>query len=287
MKIINYLYAYTSNNIFRTTDISDSILRVSKYNSGEEQINRLFSSNASDTIKADIVLNNILINYSLWYFADSFHCLEIDQNTIIDIIKYVYEIAEKNEYYINAMNVYNRIKIEEKNGHFSNLDDKDLKSLYTKYGNISFKGIADKLYYDYKGAKHVNIYKLRILEELVKNNFKDTPHAKLEVTYDKSLNLINVDFKLSEVAESLTDFCEKAEVSRSASYNRCISILYETLGLKKDDFDRLNNETEYLDTMNNTDNSTKKQIPYFVPKNSKYILDVGPGGGAMIEDLAK
>jgi len=153
--------------------------------------------------------------------------------------------------------------------------------------DISFKKLADIMYYDYDNGsgmrKHVNIYKQRIIEAYT--NERTTKHISVDSPYCGT-NILMFTFSFSKTADKLIDFCIEAELENDISCHQAISMLYSLFGWKKDKFDRLNAEDKYLETMNNSsDNSGKKGILDFVVGES--VLDVGSGGGVLLKELSE
>ena len=144
---------------------------------------------------------------------------------------------------------------------------------------ISFKPLADSLYYDYEGKKHINVYKKRIIEKYLRDS--STENVNLDVKL--SGGAVLVDFKFSKVCEKLIDFCVEAERSGLLTFEKSITVLYDMFGFRRDEFDRLNNEDKYLSTMNAADNSTKYTTLDYVTGNR--IVDVGSGGGVLLDKL--
>ena len=147
-----------------------------------------------------------------------------------------------------------------------------------KVDHLNFKPLADSLYYDYEGKKHINIYKLRIIEKYLNDNSTENVSLSLEL----SNKTLCIDFKFSSVCEKLIDFCVEAERSGLLTFEKSIGVLYEMFGFKRDEFDRLNNEEKYLATMNDAAESKKSIAQKVVGKT---IVDVGSGGGIMLDLL--
>ena len=153
--------------------------------------------------------------------------------------------------------------------------------------HISFEKIMHELYYDLKGAKKINIYKKRIIEKLLNNidinnfNKKSLKDENIEIGFEVKNNMLYLTFKFSAISEKLIDFCVISE-GQGALYERAIIMLYDMFQLRRDEYDRFNNEESYLETMNNSTNFKAKLIDYVVGDS---VLDVGPGGGALIDLL--
>ena len=144
---------------------------------------------------------------------------------------------------------------------------------------VSFKPIADSLYYDYEGRKHLNVYKERILEAYM----RDASVGYVEVCAERIGSAVMASFRFLPVCEKLIDFCVEAERSGLLSFEKSITVLYDMFGFRRDGFDRLNNESKYLATMNDTEASTKNSIIDYAVGTR--IVDVGSGGGVLLDLL--
>ncbi|MBR1567927.1 MAG: methyltransferase [Lachnospiraceae bacterium] len=145
--------------------------------------------------------------------------------------------------------------------------------------HINFKPLADSLYYDYEGRKHINVYKKRIIEKYL----RDDSIQNVELTAEVVHNTLYIDFQFTRVCEKLIDFCVEAERCGMLTYEKSIVVLYDMFGFRKDAFDRLNNEDKYLSTMNDTAASTKNTIIEYVVGDR--VADVGSGGGILLDKL--
>ena len=149
--------------------------------------------------------------------------------------------------------------------------------------HLNFKPLADAMYYDYEGKKHVNTYKQRILERWLSDQDEYGQHVRLSFEKNRISVLVGVSF--TPVCQKLIDFCVEAERSGLLSYEKSITMLYDTFGFRRDSFDRLNNEEKYLETMNSAQESTKLSILDHITGNT--IVDVGSGGGVLLDELEK
>ena len=152
--------------------------------------------------------------------------------------------------------------------------------------NITFEHIMKTIYTDYNGKRVINLFKKRIVEEYLRNIKLDdilnnhlylSPHISFKLTKTNSVLLF--DFKFSIQESKLIDFCMVASTSDSI-YKKSIYLLYDLFGFRKDEYDRFYNEIEYLNTMNSSLQYKAKILDFMVGKN---ILDVGPGGGALMD----
>ncbi len=144
---------------------------------------------------------------------------------------------------------------------------------------LSFKPLSDGLYYDYQGKKHLNVYKERIVEKYMRDNST----SNVELVVKRIGRAVLVDFRLSAVCEKLIDFCVEAERCGLLTFEKSITVLYDTLGFRRDAFDRLNNEEKYLSVMNDSEESTKNTIIDYV--TGQTAVDVGSGGGVLLDLL--
>lgn len=158
--------------------------------------------------------------------------------------------------------------------------------------HVDFSKLMKNIHYNFQGKKQINIYKKRIIENLLaqlsleeivsnsQNNAKST-HLSFSSVYGSLLGNLHIDFEFSLPSSKLIDFCEAAEGTNSL-YDKAIILLFDLFGLRRDEFDRMKNETDYLATMNqNTDD--KRKILDYVTGNT--VLDIGPGGGVLLDLL--
>jgi len=131
------------------------------------------------------------------------------------------------------------------------------------------------LYYDYENKKHINVYKKRIIEKYLRD--ASTENVELIVSFVGKAAYVDISF--SKVCEKLIDFCVEAERSGLLTFEKSITVLYDMFGFRRDEFDRMNNEDKYLQTMNDTKNTI---VNYAV---GDCIVDVGSGGGVLLDLL--
>lgn len=149
--------------------------------------------------------------------------------------------------------------------------------------HLNFKPLADTMYYDYDGRKHVNIYKQRIIERWLSDPEEYSQHVSY--AFEKNSVSLLIGVRFTPACEKLIEFCVEAERSGLLSYEKSIKLLYDTFGFRRDGFDRMNNEDKYLDTMNQAQTSTKLSILGYVTGNR--VIDVGSGGGILLDELEK
>lgn len=152
--------------------------------------------------------------------------------------------------------------------------------------DINFKPIADWLYYDYHGKeKRANVYKLRVLENYLKDKSDKNMELVFNVSDNKKFKYIEVSCKLTPACEAFVNFCVTAENENDISYKEAVYLLMDYFKLRRDKFDRLNNEKEYLKTMDNAENSRKPEIIKYI--EGKSVVDVGSGSGVLLDTIEK
>ena len=164
------------------------------------------------------------------------------------------------------------------------------KYVSDKTYHLSLEALMRSLYLDYKNKKEVNLYKKRIIENYLKeisfeniinDNINPNPHITYKVR--KVNNTLEFNFIFSIEARKLIEFCEVAG-SSNVLYQKSIYMLYDLFGFRRDSYDRFYNELDYLQTMNSAVKDKSIILDYIVGKK---VLDVGPGGGVMLDLIEK
>ncbi len=145
--------------------------------------------------------------------------------------------------------------------------------------HLNFHPLSATMYYDYEGKRHINVYRLRVIQKYLRDRSNENVRFQLR----RKRDTLYVDFVFHPACEKLVDFCVAAERSGLLSYEKAITILMDVFGFRLDAFDRLNNEDKYLSTMNDAEESTKASIADYVTGGS--VVDVGSGGGVMLDLL--
>lgn len=158
--------------------------------------------------------------------------------------------------------------------------------------HVDFSSLMRNIHYNFQGKKQINIYKKRIIEDylgqlsmedilLTRHGKADSTHLRFSEKGNEALGNLRINFEFSTPSLKLIDFCEAAEGTNSL-YDKAIILLFDLFGLRRDEFDRMKNEKDYLETMNqNIDD--KQRILDYVTGNT--ILDIGPGGGVLLDLL--
>lgn len=171
----------------------------------------------------------------------------------------------------------------------------ELNTIFTMIANcgldgvehIDFYNLLKELSYDRRGLVSVNIYKKRIMEVLLRGmaegQASDCEREHVQIGCERDANCIRFVIHFTPVCNALINFCVEAERSGFANYQKNIITIFDMFGFRRDIFDRLTNEEEYLEAMNNSKDSTKLSILNFV--NGNNIVDVGSGGGILLDEL--
>lgn len=156
----------------------------------------------------------------------------------------------------------------------------------SKYKHLTFENVMKMIYLDYEGHKVINIYKKRIIEhflksltidEIISNQIPFSKHLNINLKIDGETLIFNFEF--SKGATKLIEFCE-ASYGSDDIYNKAIFLLYDLFGFRRDAYDRFYNEDNYLKVMNKSLSHKAKILDYVVGDK---VLDVGPGGGALMD----
>ncbi len=222
-----------------------------------ERLNRNLSQSDIDYInKLDLIyttkIQNLFDNFELWYYDGV-----LKEFNICDQIKILLYINEN-------------------------------KSCNAEY--LTFESFMHNMYLDYKNKREINIYKKRIIEDFLKNisledivNHNINPNPHIDFNIKKVNKTLIFNFRFSIQAKKLIEFCEVACISNSL-YQKATYMLYDLFGFRKDAYDRFYNEIDYLNTMNNSLNQKAIILDYIVGNS---VLDVGPGGGALLDLIEK
>ena len=85
-----------------------------------------------------------------------------------------------------------------------------------------------------------------------------------------------------EEAHALLTLLPIYERKEAAAFHGTLKALCDLYGLRKDDFDRVSNEADYLTAMNSARSDKARMIDFVVPG---LIVEVGPGGGVVLDLL--
>lgn len=135
-------------------------------------------------------------------------------------------------------------------------------------------------------------YPVRLLETLLlATKVEDLVVGKLEGGALISLGstkggeeALAVHFSKTEEAAALLTLLGIYERKASAAFHATLKSLCDLYGLRKDDYDRVNNEIAYLATMNAAKSDKARMLELVKPG---VIVEIGPGGGVVLDLIAE
>lgn len=95
---------------------------------------------------------------------------------------------------------------------------------------------------------------------------------------------LRFELRPSREAAALLTLLDVYETKASAQFHATLKALSDLYGLRKDDFDRVSNEASYLAAMNGARSDKARMLDFVIPGT---IVEVGPGGGVVLELLAE
>lgn len=93
---------------------------------------------------------------------------------------------------------------------------------------------------------------------------------------------VRLDWHASDEADALVTLLSIYETKSSAAFHSTLKALCDLYGLRKDEFDRVANEADYLAHMNAARSDKERMLDWVVPGK---IVEVGPGGGVVLDLL--
>jgi len=143
---------------------------------------------------------------------------------------------------------------------------------------IDFKSVLDKLVYYRDGIKKIDYCMMAMIDEVLSYG---NAHGKLSFIYHDD-NHVNIDILISESGIGIDSFYRNLN-NNDILHQKAVLMVMDYFGYRSDTFDRMGNETTYLETMNNA-NTDKHKLLKFINSNEK-VLEIGPGGGIILEML--
>lgn len=241
----------------------------------------------NNQVKVNTLLTNIVNGI---YKRDT---VEARLKKLFPAFKYVELTAEEKELYSSVFEQtiiwYPTVALENFNRTELNTIFSFIKSyMNAEISHIDFYDLMKELSYDRNGIRALNIYKKRILEVLLREmaegqtNLAECEHVQVSCVQDGNCIKFRVEF--TPVCAALINFCVEAERSGFATYQKNIITIFDMFGFRRDIFDRLTNEEDYLNTMNNAKESTKLSILDYIHGDT--IVDVGSGGGVLLDEIS-
>ncbi len=95
---------------------------------------------------------------------------------------------------------------------------------------------------------------------------------------------IIVDYLDTDESAALVTLLGLYETRSQVAFHQMLKALCDLYGLRKDELDRVNNEASYLASMNAARSDKERMLDYVRPGR---IVEIGPGGGVVLELLEK
>lgn len=96
---------------------------------------------------------------------------------------------------------------------------------------------------------------------------------------------IVVDYHDTEESAALVTLLGLYETRSQVAYHTMLKALCDLYGLRKDELDRVANEANYLASMNAARSDKQRMLDYVVAKPGGTIVEIGPGGGVVLDLL--
>ncbi len=93
---------------------------------------------------------------------------------------------------------------------------------------------------------------------------------------------IVIDYHDTDESSALVTLLGLYETRSQVAFHTMLKALCDLYGLRKDEFDRVANEANYLQTMNAARSDKERMLDYVVPGT---IVEIGPGGGVVLDLL--
>ena len=147
---------------------------------------------------------------------------------------------------------------------------------------------------DAQTAQSRSNYRVRILDALLAmQTIEGLINGSADIYQDEYIFMINgmrgndrsisLNISVSEESDALITLLSIYERKSAVAFHSALKMLCDLYNLRKDDFDRLSNESQYLVTMNAAKNDKARMLKYLKPGR---IVEVGPGGGVVLDLLA-
>ncbi|MDP3273587.1 MAG: methyltransferase domain-containing protein [Deltaproteobacteria bacterium] len=95
---------------------------------------------------------------------------------------------------------------------------------------------------------------------------------------------VSLTWRASKEADALITLLGIYHSKSSSAFHHTLKALCDLYALRKDDFDRVHAEANYLDTMNAARSDKARLCDYVIPGT---LVEVGPGGGVVLDLLAE
>ncbi len=152
---------------------------------------------------------------------------------------------------------------------------------------LSLKSLQDRLYFYSRvppamGERRVDHCVLAMAERAGETG-RLCPTEHLAFSLIPAGEEIALETTLSPVGEAIDQFYQTL-VEADITHNQAILAVFDRLGYRPDIFARVGNEDQYLGHMNSAADDKRKLLAFL--RDGDRVLDVGPGGGVLLDLIA-
>ena len=144
---------------------------------------------------------------------------------------------------------------------------------------LSLKSLQDRLYFYRDGERRTDHCILAMAERAIQGG-RLAPTGHIAFALSRSGWEIALDTALTPIGEAIDQFYQ-ALVLSDITHDKAILAVFDQLGYRPDIFARPGNQDRYLQDMNAAAGDKARLLAFI--RDGDRVLDVGPGGGVMME----
>lgn len=153
---------------------------------------------------------------------------------------------------------------------------------------LSLKSLQERLYFyataeAASGERRTDHCILAMVERAIATG-RFSPTSHIAFSFARSGEEIALQTSLTPIGEAIDQFYQ-ALVMSDITHNRAILAVFDQLGYRPDIFARVGNEEQYLAHMNNAADDKRRLLDFI--RDGDRVLDVGPGGGVLLELIGR
>ncbi|MCI8653131.1 MAG: methyltransferase domain-containing protein [Angelakisella sp.] len=158
-------------------------------------------------------------------------------------------------------------------------------SLWRPGRMLSLKSLQDRLYfYSSAGERRTDHCILAMAERAGETGvFRPTSHLDFSFSRSGEGAELALETALTPTGEAIDRFYQTL-VEADITHNRAILAVFDLLGYRPDIFARVGNEDQYLESMNRAADDKRRLLAFL--RDGDRVLDVGPGGGVLLDLVA-
>lgn len=152
---------------------------------------------------------------------------------------------------------------------------------------LSLKSLQDRLYFyaaGPSGGERRTDHCVLAMAERAMETGRFAPTDHLAFSLSPTGTEIALCTSLTPIGEAIDQFYQ-ALVMSDITHNRAILAVFDQLGYRPDIFARVGNEDQYLAHMNSAADDKRRLLEFI--RDGDRVLDVGPGGGVLLELIGR